>query len=692
MLYWIPYAFVRISVLFIAGIVVSLYFPSLIPIGTASVILLSLVGIYFTAVFYNYRQNRRVINPGFIGLCTIFLTGYCNVYFKTDVNKSDHLSNAKAPVHYYVGVINQYGQEKEKHWKEVLAVQEIYDGEGWKHATGNVLLYFPRKDFPSSFKYGDKLLIKGSPAVVTGPANPGQFDYQKFLATRNIYHQHFLTSESVRFLKSEPPSVIMDVSLTLRLWADAKLKSVVKGRQEQAIASALVLGVTDGLDNELMGAYAATGALHVLSVSGLHVGILYLLLMFVLKPVLRLRHGQWIIAGIGLFVLWVYACVTGLSPSVLRAVTMFSFLVVAKPLNQRTNIYNVLTASAFFLLLLDPFLILSVGFQLSYLAVFGIVYLHPLLYRMYEPESKWADELWKVTSVSIAAQAATFPLGLLYFHQFPNYFLLSNLYVLPLGFAILIGGLAVLTFSFVELIADFLGMLLELIIRLMNYLTFLTESLPYSVIDGINITVLQCAMLMMIVFGAVLFVQHRRRWMMFVVTACLLIFSLSSWTEYITHVDPPHISIYKVSRQSQLDLISSGTVYHLCGKDSSEIEPLYQMAGNRVIHHASTVLELKDQPFSRLCPYGRITLWKGKSILQITSRPAGLSVPVKVDYLILSGNSVRTITELPDALAAEFIIIDSSNSFQVAEQLLKSNSRQSRLHSVWHHGAFDKTI
>jgi competence protein ComEC len=688
MLYWIPYAFVRISVFFIAGILLAVYGPQ-IPLLWSVGILISLVVLYFTIFFLNRARQKRLLNPGFIGLLAVLAAGYVNVYFSTDSNRQGHISRADE-IDFFEGTITRYGQEKESQWKEVIAVERVHSGNQWTTANGDVLLYIPKADFPKGFRYGERLLIKGSPQPVTGPLNPGQFDYRQFLAHKNIFHQHFVKPESLVITGYEPASRLLDVSISMRRWADRQLKAVIHGKDEQAIASALVLGITDGLDNDLMGAYAATGALHVLSVSGLHVGILYLVLMLMLKPLTKLRHGKWVIAGVSLLALWMYACVTGLSPSVLRAVTMFSFMVIAKPLDQRTNIYNVLTASAFCLLLFDPYLILSVGFQLSYLAVLGIVYLQPLLYNLLEPDNRFLDEIWKVTSVSIAAQLATFSLGLFYFHQFPNYFLISNLYVLPLGFVILIGGLAVLAVSFFSPLAALVGLLLEYSIRLLNYLINLTEGLPFSVISNIRISLTQCMLLFFITLAIVLFVQHRRAWMMYAAAFSMLAFAALSWVEHFDD-SGPHLTVYRVAGNSCYDLMDGGTAYHF-NLGSVPLKSSYHIQPNRLLHHVEVVRDGSAQSFSRELDFGRLVSWHGRSILQLTANPGELQHSVHVDFLIISNNALRSIDDLPKSISYGTVIVDSSNSFRIAEKLLQQDQSKTRMHSVWQQGAFDKSI
>src|SRR6478609_9382442 len=189
---------------------------------------------------------------------------------------------------------------------------------------------------------------------------------------------------------------------------------------------------------------------------------------------------------------------------------MFSFVALARPFGQRTNIYNTLAASVFLLLIYNPHLIMSVGFQLSYLAVLGIVYLQRPLYNLWSPESWFWNKVWETTCISIAAQLATFSLSLLYFHQFPVYFLLANLFVIPVSFVVLILGIALLLASPVVVIASGIGWALELSIKFLNLGVFVFEDLPFSLINGVYITTLQCWMLMGFVLSWILFFEFKK--------------------------------------------------------------------------------------------------------------------------------------------------------------------------------------
>lgn len=687
---WIPYAFVRIVVFFIGGILLGVHLPGSVPITVALQILFSLVGIYLFS-FVAFRLTRPLFNLGFIGLPAVFLAGYVHVTLQTHTSHPNHIVTVSQPIEFYQAVITRYSEEKERSWKVEAKVTAVQTGR-WQKKEGRIILYFSKGDFESPFHYGDVLLIRGSPSPVQPPANPGEFNYKRFLSFRNIYHQHFLRLEDVKLLKNDPPSIILKQAIAARYWADATLRKFVQGEREQAIASALVLGVTDGLDNELLNAYAATGAMHVLAVSGLHITIVYMILAWLLKPLLRFKYGPWILTLISLFVLWGYAFVTGLSPSVLRAVTMFSFIALARPAGQSTNIYNTLAASAFCLLVFDPYLIMSVGFQLSYLAVLGIVYLHPPLYQMWEPRTYLMDQAWKISCVSIAAQVATFALGLLYFHQFPNYFLLSNLLVIPGSFLVLIAGITVLVFSVVEVLATFFGLLLAGLIKVLNVVVFTVESFPFSLVEDIHITTVGCWLLMGAIVSFILLLQHKR--FIYSTTGFLfvLLFTFLQWNHFRGNVNVQKITVYNIQGHSAIDLMDRGRAYFLTDSILAKAQDKlrFHIRPNRLASGVGAVVSAVHQPFVHDFNGFSVIHWRDRTLLHITGKNFTPLAGIHPDWIVIGNNAVQSFGQISGYQQSAKIILDSSNSYFYCDRLIEEAKRGGwEIHSVKHQGAYE---
>jgi competence protein ComEC len=663
---WTPYALVRIALFFVAGILSGIYVPDFFSQFHLFVVCLTLTVLYFI-VFLIWRSKALASTSGVVGLVTIFLFGYAHVLFRTDARQSDSFVNNSQIVNAYVAVVRSVPEEKVKSWKvEVDVISFLSDG--WNRTRGKVILYVSKDAGEPKWNYGDQIFINGTPQKLKPPANPGEFDFKRFLSFKNIYYQHFVREGEFAFLAPTQKKGFVYYSHQARKWAARQLDYYIEGTQQQAIAQALVLGVTDGIDNDLLSAYSASGALHVLSVSGLHVGIIYVLLLFLLKPLQKFSWSRWLVAAISLLCLWTFAFVTGLSPSVLRAVTMFSFVAVARPFGVRTNIYNTLAASAFVLLIYNPYLIMSVGFQLSYLAVLGIVYIQRPLYQLWEIENRIGDWVWQITCVSIAAQVATFALGLLYFHQFPVYFLISNLFVIPISTFVLVIGIVLLTVSGIPIIATIIGKITWGFIWLLNKVVFVVEDLPLSIINNIYFTTLQCWVLMGMLAGIIFLFEFRNIQWLFFSAGCTLWFTILQWLHFADKVDQHQFAVYQINQHSASEWLDDGQSYFT--SDSSlrndEERIRFHIRPNRLIHGVdrahSTI------PFQQNVIGGTISVWREKSFFHL-HQPRTLPENLKTDFLIVSHQSLPIFKTNAIEWNVNQLIADGSNSARYIEQL-----------------------
>lgn len=343
---------------------------------------------------------------------------------------------------------------------------------------------------------GDQIVCENKIASIPKPANPGQFDFRYYSSLKRIYFQIRLQSLEWKLIHRNLNFSILNFSHKLRdQLLGAYEKSGISG-QENAVISALVLGDDSEIDRDLMTAFSASGTLHILSVSGMHVGIVFALLSFLLKR-LEGKKGWWIVRIVMMMlIIWFYAIITGLSPSVIRSAMMFTFILLGRAINRNSTIYNTLAASILVICtLFDPLLLFAPGFQLSYLAVAGIAFLYKPIRNILYVRNKVGEWVWNLIAVSIAAQIATFPISLFYFHQFPNYFIPANLLIIPVSTAAIFGGIFLLCISSFTLIAQNIGFLLKWNLIFLNKLAYLIQSLPFSVTRELYLTISQCIIL-----------------------------------------------------------------------------------------------------------------------------------------------------------------------------------------------------
>jgi competence protein ComEC len=301
------------------------------------------------------------------------------------------------------------------------------------------------------------------------------------------------------------------------------------------------------------------------------------------------------------------------------------------------------------------------------------------------------DEIWKVTTVSLAAQLATFSLGLLYFNQFPNYFLLSNLLVIPLSFCVLLMGLAVLFLSFIQPVAAVVGALLELIIKVMNVATFTVEKLPFSLSDKIYITTFQCILLMAATLALVLLVQRRQFKFVWMACGLLIAFSCMQWMHFHRDIDRQQITIYKINHHAAMDFIDRGKAYFFADSsllaDNQKIK--YHISPNRLIHGVSVVETDGGAMFRKELPGCSLMVWNRKRILYINDKSFTPPPGLRVDYCVLGNNATQDLLKKNFAFHFNTLILDSSNSFYVADKIMKQAKKLNiEAHSVLHDGAF----
>lgn len=335
-------------------------------------------------------------------------------------------------------------------------------------ATGKLILSKSLDDSLTTLSVDDEIYTVNELTAIKVPLNPHQFSYKGYLAKLGIYHQVRLTPN--HYDKTENPSrTIFGIAASARNHIIKKLKTANFGEEELAVIQALLLGQRTDISKETYDNYKDAGAVHILALSGLHIGILLLVLQFLLRPLEYLPHGKKISLLLTVLLLWGFAFLAGLSASLVRACTMFSFVAYALYLNRPSNTFNILALSMFFILLfINPNLLFQIGFQMSYAAVLAIVWIYPLLQRFWYPKSKPVRYVWQLLSVSVAAQLGVLPISLFYFHQFPSLFFISNLLIIPaLGF-ILGTGILVILLALINQLPSTLAWFFNELISYMN--------------------------------------------------------------------------------------------------------------------------------------------------------------------------------------------------------------------------------
>jgi len=395
--------------------------------------------------------QRKTLFFVFITWITFFLTGMILVYENDATNHTNYFEKHLKNTSKVILAIDKVLKPGNYHHKYVADVVQLDS----KKTTGHVLLNIEKDSTSLLFHTGDLVFLKNKFQDIKSSLNPHQFNYKHYLKKQGINQQVYITHQEILLLDESKVSLLRFID-AFRVKIQKSLRRYHFTDDELAVMNALLLGQRQEISKQLSDNYSKAGAIHILAVSGLHVGVILLILSLILKPLERVNNGKLIKLVLVILSLWFFAILAGLSASVIRAVTMFSAIALGQFFNKRNAVEHSLIFSMFIILLWKPLFLFDVGFQLSYTAVFGIIWIQPVLYQLWKPNFFIVDKGWQLITVSVAAQLGVLPISLFYFHQFPALFFISNLIIIPFLGVILGLGLVVLVLSYESILPLFL--------------------------------------------------------------------------------------------------------------------------------------------------------------------------------------------------------------------------------------------
>lgn len=628
----------------------------------SGVFLLASILVSFNKKFV-LRYVKGAIYSGFLFCLSVQL-----VVVKTEINRENHFSKYLTENSVLEVKLLENLQEKENSYKAVLSVNEVINDSVKSSSQGKLLAYFKKDSLSAKLKYGDVVLLNSPIVEVSSPTNPEQFNYKYYLTLNNINHQSFIKAKDYTVIAKDKGNVFINYGYKLRDKLYGYLaQNGVEGNQLK-VASALLLGYREFLDEDLVKSYSSAGAMHVLAVSGLHVGIIFFLLKFSLSFLNRLKKGKYYFTLIILVCLWFYAMMTGFSPSVLRATTMFSFILIGEKLiNRRVSIYNTLAVSAIVLLLFNPFLVFEVGFQLSYLAVIGIVYIQPKIYGLIYVPNKLLDKAWNITAVSIAAQIATFPLGLYYFHQFPVYFFVSNLVVIPAAVLIFYLGVCLFITAPFGGISLVIGKMLNGIIWVLNYTVKFTEELPFSLVKEISVSRLETYLLYLIILSVFVFIYKKSLKIIYLTFALTLFFLGFQFHEKWRDIHRQDFTVYSVNKTTAFEFSKGNISYFISDKSlwENDSKMLFNIKHNWYKKNitSSIFISLDSLIYEDELFYLKngVMNFNGLKVMHLNNSNALLAEVLNPDYILVSKKNIKELYKLKEE-TKRTVIFDSTIS------------------------------
>ncbi|MEM8528498.1 MAG: ComEC/Rec2 family competence protein [Bacteroidota bacterium] len=689
---WHEYPFVRLLLPVLLGVVLAENLDC--PDWIAGLFL----GIGSTATLvFSALRNVKSIWFGVATSISLVSLAYLYTNQYNEQNRSDHFSQFQleesAKV---VGWIASMPEEKK--WVQ-FRFQVLQIGD--QSASGNIQIYVEKDNLSQQLSYGDVLQIDANLLRASTPKNPNAFDFSKYLHYQNTHYQSFVRKTDWKRLISDQGNSVLRSIYHLRKKLLNMLSKHLEAEEVFSVGAALTLGYRGAISEEVRNAYANTGAIHILAVSGLHVGIIAMILFWILKVIPSYTFAQKCLkAGIALSGIWLFTLLTGASASVLRAATMFSFIIVGKYVQRNGTIYNSLAAAAFCSLLYNPYLLFQVGFQLSYLAVAGIVFFQPKIHRLIYIKSRPLDYLWQITSVSFAAQIAVFPISLYYFHQFPTYFWLSSMIVIPAAFIILL--LAIFLFFsqlLLPIMSDIGGEILEGLLYVMNQIIFAIERLPFGLIEGVWIAWYDVLFWYGFIAAITLVLLHRKAKFMIatVVIFCLLSgsYTIKKTQQYFNK----SMVVYHNTRETVIDFFDGYTAYSLqvSNVDQKRLDFATQQhrwaMGSKTIqtHFLKDTISLKYDHIWMNLPYlqfydKRIMLLNHHQLIQSEEK-------LKLDYLLIYDSPSLKMVDVLKAIEPQLIILDASNRFsQIKQWKMELEELNIAYYNVHELGAFEIQI
>ena len=684
---WKQAPFLRLLLPLSGGILLQWYYSFPLPL-LYSAALVTAVLFAAAGLLKGYRLFRY---KWILGVLLTFAVAVLGAWITHEKNITHHkkwFGHSYLPGLSVMAVLEEPLIEKERSYKAEAGIYAISVNDTITKTEGRIILYFKKDStLPGRLHYGSAVTFSKILQPVANTGNPGAFDYKRYCLFQGITHQVFLGAEDFVIMPREYGSSFTRWLHDSRVLILDILRQYIQGEEEAGIAEALLIGYREDIDRDLTQAYSNTGVVHVIAISGMHLAMIYGLLLVLLRPLQKKRAANLLRGSVILFLLWAFALLSGGGASILRSTVMFSFLIVGQYVNRRVSVYHTLSASAFLLLCYNPFYLWDVGFQLSYAAVLSIVIFLKPVTNLFYFKNRIVDYIWKLAAVTLAAQILTTPLSIYHFHQLPNLFLVSNLLIVPLSGIVLYAEILLCAVAFLKPLAIATGYFVSWMLKAMNEIIYRINALPFAVSNNILLSIVQTILLYaLIVLIAVWLMQKKKQLLKYALAVLLLILSERSFEVMAARTN--RIIVYNVPSHTAIDLANAGS-YTFIGDDTCRKDAFIQnfyLKPSRLgyrLDAAGGVTTLERVP-----PF---LYFSGKKLLILNdgaSFPHFAGIP-DVDLVILSQNAPFSIARLHAQLDCPQYVFDASNaSWKIREWKNECDSLHLRRHSVQEDGAF----
>ncbi len=654
--------FLRLVLFFIAGIAISIS-QNLTPGFVSEFIFYCACGLsIFSAIFY--QRSKLYLKRGFTGVLiyfTMLMAGIVITNQRKEINDISHFSKLESKE--LIAVINGSPKIKGDIARFTVKIKSNVKDEKITSSTGKLLVAL-RFDSTKNLNlnYGDLIILKSKYQTTEPSYNFSEFNYKRYLSFQNIYHQTFINQKQIAVIGKGKGNPLIAFALKFRDQQVVKINHYLKDNGARAVASTLILGYRETLDKDLLTTYSNTGTMHVLSVSGMHVAIVAVLLNFLLGFMNRKKRLKIIKAVIIISLVWFYALITGLAPSITRAAIMISFVLIAKAKARPVNIFNVLGISAFIILLYNPFSLVNVGFQLSYIAVGGLIYLYPKISAWYQPENKTIKAIWAVMAVSIAAQIATAPLSLFYFHQFPVYFILSNVFIVIPATLIMYIGFAFLLIASIFPQVTIIAVALEKLIIFTNRGLQFIEGIPHANVTQVWLDKYEIALCYCVIIALLLSLKHIRFLRLTFALIALLIVSIS--LKNFQHVQQKSVTFFALRKNTAVAFVKGRSAVLLTDLEQDDFTYLFSVKPYLDSCQVKNIQFLNPHTVA-----GEKTYHFENKLLKIINETGFSKASTKQDWLLLSADRNVDLSTIMASNNFKTLLIDGKNRDFIIEKI-----------------------